>query len=445
MGNVTLDSTFMHYRASGTLFPFSFVSNAGTVQGTVGSNPNTWLFVFAYIRLSVTNLVVPVSTIPVVTWDDGGTNQVMYRVGCVPLSTDATLWLYALKDPTPGNKTLTISSTTSSGPELTVGAISVYNCVGYRNSGVDTGTGASNSDVASQSGNMAIVGYANAAGSTSTIDHGTQLWENHTIVYNSALGYRVSTSGLTSIGWQDAGVAWAQVKLDLLSDVFVAGAGLYVPRGSSAFTGSDENPLFENGWWSWPSGTENRFKRLSNQAVPNVIGTDCVSWASAFWLGADQYARALLTGVGTQAGGRGIGLCVRHARSPATGTYYRFVTDHGASANAVIARVVTFTTYTPLVTWDITWTNGDEFTFAAKTVGSTVVLRVYDKNRALIKEYIDSDASRILNGFAGLVLSSSMTSALVDGFECGDYDQQGALFVRRSELIPGMALTRGGF
>lgn len=133
MSDVLFDSKFEkggHLPAS----PFSFVSNAGTVTGTVGSNSDRVLII--YVGFS------SAATITAVSWN--GVSAFGNFIGKVTTSAGAREFsLYGLIAPATGNNSLSCSFTGSPN-DIALGAISLYNAdqtTGWRNFNSATGTG----------------------------------------------------------------------------------------------------------------------------------------------------------------------------------------------------------------------------------------------------------------------------------------------------------------
>lgn len=84
---------------------------------TVGSGPNRALFAFVYHGAGANPSAITA------TWDSGGTNQAMTLIGQAP-ATGARIRMYALLNPTPGNKTLAVAWTTVD--TIAVCAVSFY-------------------------------------------------------------------------------------------------------------------------------------------------------------------------------------------------------------------------------------------------------------------------------------------------------------------------------
>src|SRR5438552_310228 len=113
---VALDTTFEKSAASQNS-PFSYVSNAGTVAGAVGASATVLIAIFA-INGSVANT----GTVAV-TWDQGGTNQAMTLIGSGANVGIWSIYMFGLKSPTAGAKTIQVTYTGSSAT-VWLGAVS---------------------------------------------------------------------------------------------------------------------------------------------------------------------------------------------------------------------------------------------------------------------------------------------------------------------------------
>lgn len=227
---VTFDSTFEHHGTGSQASPFSYVSNAGTVTGTVGANSNRVLIVYVAFR-GITSSAVSV------TWNGVSMTQIVSQL------TLASAWdeyLFGLINPATGAQTLSVAWT-GGAATVAMGAVSLYNAdqsTGWQNSGTDTGTGTPQtaaSVITSANGNMAVAGHGNnnATGTSITAGSGTSAWIETSLDGNYAMAYRPSTSGSTTISW-DLGSAqiWGNVKVDVIA----ASAGISITPAQGAAT-----------------------------------------------------------------------------------------------------------------------------------------------------------------------------------------------------------------
>jgi len=219
---VTFDSTFEKGINSVGASPFSFVSNAGTVTGSVGANSNRILIVALCLAREATfwgNKTMKATK--------GGSLSAMTHI----VSTDyasgtlRSVCLFGMIAPDTGNITLEFSwDSGNSAQTVYMGAISLYNCdqaTGWRNNGSDTGTTNSpqpSSIVTTSNGNIAVVAHGDNNASSITLNAGTQAWKDTSFNTNSAMGYMASTGATATIGWDiGSSVAWGQVKVDVMA------------------------------------------------------------------------------------------------------------------------------------------------------------------------------------------------------------------------------------
>lgn len=174
------------------------------------------------------------------------------------------------------------------------------------------------------------------------------------------------------------------------------------------FNRANETPL--SGGGNWSVGTDNPWNLSSNIAVPSSVSSDdAMHYTAGTWPN-DHYSKADLTVSGTGGLQQGVGLTVRG--TTAATTYYRAVTDHAASNNVSISKMVNGV-YTNLALVTSSWTDGSTWELDAqgtsltfKRAGSTILTA--------------TDAS-IASGKPGIILSSNVTSASLDNWEGGDF------------------------
>jgi hypothetical protein len=224
---VTFDAKF-EKGASGQASPFSFVSNAGTVTGTVGANSNRILIGYIAFRGLSSSAVA-------MTWN-GVSMTAISGASSLGLAGAYDIYLFGLINPDTGAQTLSASWTGGSASPVVLGAISVYNAdqtTGWQNGGSDTATGTSaSSTVTSANGNMAIVGHVNDNASSTTINTGTSAFTDTAFNGNYAMGYNASSGASTTVAWTlGSSVAWANVKVDVIA--FSGGGGSASPSTAS--------------------------------------------------------------------------------------------------------------------------------------------------------------------------------------------------------------------
>lgn len=209
----TFDSKFQH-RAAGTASPFAFVSNAGTVTGTVGSNSNRVLIgVVSFHSNAAAQGTVTM------TWDGVS----MTQIGSIAETAGQNIvYVFGLIAPATGNKTLSCGWTGGVSVDTSLGAVSIYNAdqtTGWQNTGSDTGTGLSaSSTVTTASGNLVVVGHTNNDASSTTTTLGTNAWIETTLSGNHAASYLAAVAGTAVVSWTlGSSVAWANYKVDVIA------------------------------------------------------------------------------------------------------------------------------------------------------------------------------------------------------------------------------------
>lgn len=241
----SLDTKFEKGLSTGSaVTSFSFVSNAGTVSGTVGNN-NRVLIGFLASNQSIAQL----GTVGM-TWDGVALTAITSRSN----GATGSVWLLGLIAPNIGNKTLAATFNNSSGT-FYLGAICVQEAdqtTGWQNSGTDTGSGSpASSAVTSASGNFAIAGHDNDNGGSTAISAGTSAWIDTANDTNAAMGYVASSGSTSTITWTYTGShAWGNVKVDVIA----VGAG----GGGRTSKNTRTNPLGMNLgmnlWGTRPAG-----------------------------------------------------------------------------------------------------------------------------------------------------------------------------------------------
>lgn len=195
--------------ASSQASPFSFVSNAGSTSGTVGSNSNRALFAIVAFRSTG-------YTVTAVTWN----GVAMTQIGSKLAAGGGEINLFGLINPATGNQTLSATWTGGSAT-VTLGAVSLYNVnqtTAWQNNGTDTGTGTSaSSTVTSANGNAVVVGHLNDNATTTGITTGNSNWIETALDGNYAQAYNLSTTGSTVVAWTlGTSVAWGNIKCDVI-------------------------------------------------------------------------------------------------------------------------------------------------------------------------------------------------------------------------------------
>lgn len=218
---VTFDAHFEKGRITGAS-PFNFVSDAGTVAGSVGSNSNRVLIGVACFFTTLAN----VGTVSM-TWD--GVSMPQIGVG-LDVAGIISVFLFGRIAPNTGAKTIQVSWTGSeaTNPQI-LGAVSVYNAdqaTGWNNNITNTGTStAMTVTVTTTNGDMAIAGAAdnNSAGSA-PINHGTQDWQDRAFNGNYYGGRNPAVGASTQIDWTlGTSVQWGIAGVNVLQAAVAAG------------------------------------------------------------------------------------------------------------------------------------------------------------------------------------------------------------------------------
>jgi hypothetical protein len=237
---VTYDSKFEKNFNSASS-PSSFVSNAGTVSGSVGNNANRVLIVAVCLSREASfwgNMTMKATK--------GGSLTAMTLIQATDYALGLrSVRLYGLAAPDTGNITLEFSwDSGQSGITVYVGAISVYNAdqvTGWTNSGADTGAAGTGTDadstVTTTAGNMVIVAHGNDNASSTVVDeaggHDSRIanaWLDTCCNTNAGQAYFASDDSSALMGWNlGSAVAWANVKTDVIAAS--AGAGRLLLMG----------------------------------------------------------------------------------------------------------------------------------------------------------------------------------------------------------------------
>jgi hypothetical protein len=210
---VAFDSKF-EKGANSQASPFSFVSNAGTVTGTVGNNANRVLIGYVAFRTLVTE-----PSAVAMTWNSVSMTQIGSKVnfGGSPYA----IWVFGLIAPATGAQTISTSWTGGNVDSVALGAVSLYNgdqTTGWQNSGSDTGTStAPSSSVTTANGNAVVVCHGNDNASSTVINQGTSAWIEGALNGNYAMAYKLSTTTPETVSWTlGSSVAWGNFKVDVI-------------------------------------------------------------------------------------------------------------------------------------------------------------------------------------------------------------------------------------
>lgn len=209
---VTFDSKF-EKGASNQASPFSFVSNAGTVAGTIGSNSSRVLIVVLGFR--VTGL-----TSVAASWD--GVSMTAIGDVTAPSSTGRT-YMFGLINPSTGNKTL-LASWAGAASDVSLGGISVYNAdqsTGWSNFNSATATSATMSvSITTASGDMAVGGAFDNNSSSATITAGTSDWNERALDGNYQGAHNAASGSSAALSWTlGSSKAWGAAGVRVLQAV----------------------------------------------------------------------------------------------------------------------------------------------------------------------------------------------------------------------------------
>lgn len=208
---VAFDSHFEKGQGSGAS-PFSFVSNAGTVTGTVGG--------LNRVLIGVAGFSDTAANLGTVTMTWAGVSMTPIVSVAAPAG-GFTVYQFGLIAPATGNQTLSVAWTGASSPAVALGAVNSTGAdqsVGWANGSSDTGTGLSaSSAVTTTSGDMAIVGHTNNNATSTVIATGTSDWIETAFTGNYAMARNPAVGPSTTVAWTlGSSVAWANVKVDVL-------------------------------------------------------------------------------------------------------------------------------------------------------------------------------------------------------------------------------------
>lgn len=193
--------------------PFSFVSDVGTVSGSVTTNQNRCL-----IAQFSTDLIV---TSPGMTWN----GQAMNAIGTV-VSTTPTYQTYLFElhtDATIASGAQTLGATWTSVPLVAViiGAQSYYDCdqtAGFQNFTSATGTSTAPSiTVTTANGNIIAAFSAQNNGALPTIAAGTSDWIDGNFNGGYMGAHNASAATSQTITWTTDNVAWGVAGIDVIA------------------------------------------------------------------------------------------------------------------------------------------------------------------------------------------------------------------------------------
>lgn len=210
--SATFDSRFEKGVTSTS--PMSFVSNAGDVTGTVGSNSDRVLVGYVAFK----NSGVDPGTVAM-TWN--GVSMTAINNVSTP-GGDHRIYQFGLIAPATGNQTLLASWSGALGTVAVVlGAISIYSAdqsTGWSNAATGTGTStAMTLALTTASGDMAVAGTADHDATSATITAGTSDWDERDLAGNYEGGHNAAAGASTSLSWTlGSSVAWAVAGVRVL-------------------------------------------------------------------------------------------------------------------------------------------------------------------------------------------------------------------------------------
>jgi len=208
--NVAFDVAFEKGSGSATS-PFSYVSNAGTVSGSIGANANRVLIAYCVFRTITPSAVA-------ITWNSVSMTQIT-----TVANGSYTLYIFGLIAPSTGAQTISCSWSGGGPTAFVLGAVSAYNVnqtTAWQNSGNDSGTGTSaSSSVTTAAGNMVVVAHQNDNATGTTPNAGTSAWTETSLNGNYAMSYKASSTTPETVSWTlGSSVAWTHVKTDLIKN-----------------------------------------------------------------------------------------------------------------------------------------------------------------------------------------------------------------------------------
>ena len=192
--------------------PQSFVSNAGTVAGTVAANANRVMICMVQFRAASSVTATP-------SWN----GVAMTAINSI--NSDATsdyVGLWGLKNPASGNQSLSLTFTGTI-TNFSLGAICFDNAdqvTGWVDRGWTTGTSTGvTSTISTGAGNAVLhfIANNNSAGAITT-SPGTQIYTDTAFQGNAIAAYKLSTSSSETIttGWVTSAIQYVIGTVDIL-------------------------------------------------------------------------------------------------------------------------------------------------------------------------------------------------------------------------------------
>lgn len=211
--NVAFDATF-EKGATGQATPFAYVSNAGTVAGSVGANSNRVLI--ACVSFFGATVDTGIGTVTA-TWNGVSMTQIN-TAGIAGVLKD---FIFGLINPATGAQTISVGWDGGNSYDITVGCGSFYNAnqtTAWQNFNSATATSTTPSlDITSTSGNMACGMRHDANATSAVIGNGTQMWDERSFDGNMGGSYRASTGATTNLSWTiGSSVQWLMCGVDVI-------------------------------------------------------------------------------------------------------------------------------------------------------------------------------------------------------------------------------------
>jgi hypothetical protein len=211
--------------------PFAYVSNAGSVAGSIGSNSNRVLIAAVQFRHTGGGGITDITGVAV-TWAGNS----MTAINSTTDTTEQTrIYLFGLKgaNVTTGAQTISVSWTGGTTNEITLSGWSYYDAdqtTGWQNFNSATAT-STNASITITSANGNAVVAALLVNADPAISAGTADWEDSFFRYHVG-AHRASTGASTAITYTNASAAWLMAGVDIIAAP--AGSSSVSPSASSS-------------------------------------------------------------------------------------------------------------------------------------------------------------------------------------------------------------------
>lgn len=182
---------------------------------------------------------------------------------------------------------------------------------------------------------------------------------------------------------------------------------------SDNFDRANETPLAA----PWVLGTgETAMNLSSNVAVPSDTNNDACMIYTGATLYPDHGSAGKLACSGTNGGGAGATLWVRHSLSARTG--YRVATSKAGGNNTFVHRFVTGTA-TQILAFAQSWNDGDEWAIEATGAASGTLIRLF-RNGVQVNTITDTAGTVPAAGAPGIGYSGINTGCSVNDWRAYD-------------------------